>query len=133
MDQLAVALSNADAVIACTSSPFHLVDSSTIGRDRVKPLCLIDLSVPRNIDPSVTQLGGVGLTHLDELVEGQSAREDGIAAANRIVEEELARYNACREERRAAPLIAQLIRADDGEDKRTLHARIVRLKAGVAA
>ncbi len=133
MDQLAVALGNCDALIACTSSPFHLVDSSTIGRDRAKLLCLVDLSVPRNIDPAVTQLGGVGLAHLDELVEGQSARKDGIAAAGRIVEEELARYNSWREERRVAPLIAQLVREGCGADKQALHSRIVRLKAGVAA
>ena len=133
MDQLAVALGNSDALIACTSSPSHLVDSYTIGRDRVRPLCLVDLSVPRNIDPAVTQLGGVGLTHLDELVEGQSAREDGIAAAGRIVEEELARYNAWREQRWVAPLIAQLVREGRGADKQDLHARIVRLKAGVVA
>lgn len=133
MDQLAVTLGNSDALIACTSSPFHLLDSSAIGRSRVKPLCLVDLSVPRNIDPAVTQLGGVGLTHLDELVVGQSAREDGIAAAGRIVEEELARYNAWREQRRLAPLIAQLVREGRGADKQALHSRIVRLKAGVAA
>jgi glutamyl-tRNA reductase len=133
MDQLAVALGNSDALIACTSSPFHLVDSSTIGRGRASPLCLVDLSVPRNIDPVVTQLVGVGLTHLDELVQGQSAREDGIAAAGRIVEEELARYNAWREQRMVAPLIAQLIREGRGADKQALHSRIVRLKAGVAA
>ena len=133
MDQLAVVLGDSDALIACTSSSFHLVDSSTIGRERARPLCLVDLSVPRNIDPSVTQLGGVGLTHLDELVEGQSARVEGISAANRIVGEELGRYNAWREQRRVAPLIAQLIREERGADKRALHSRIVRLKAGAAA
>jgi glutamyl-tRNA reductase len=133
MDQLAVALGDSDALIACTSSPFQLVDSSMIGRDRVRPLCLVDLSVPRNIDPAVTQLDGVGLTHLDELVEGQSAREDGIAAAGRIVDEELARYNGWREQRWVAPLIAQLVREGRGADKQALHSRIVRLKAGVAA
>ncbi len=133
IDQLAVALENSDALIACTSSPCHLVDSSTIGRDRAKPLCLVDLSVPRNIDPAVTLLGGVSLIHLDELVAGQSAREDGIAAAGRIVEEELARYNAWREERKVAPLIAKLVREGRSEDKHTMHSRIVRLKAGVAA
>jgi len=135
MDQLAVAVAETDAVIACTSSPFHLVDASTIGRNRVRPLCLVDLSVPRNIDPTVTQLSGVSLTDLEELPAGQSAREEGIAAAERIVQEELGRYNAWREERRVAPQIAQLIReARAGDaDKRALHERIVRLKAGVAA
>lgn len=132
MDQLAVALGCSDALIACTSSPFHLVDASTIGRGRVNPLCLVDLSVPRNIDPAVTHFSGVDLTHLDELVEIQSAREEGIAAAGRIVEEELARYNAWREERQVAPLIAQMIRQGGSADKQTLHSRIVRLKAGVA-
>ncbi len=135
MDQLAVAVGETDAVIACTSSPFHLVDASTIGRNRLRPLCVVDLSVPRNIDPTVTQLSGVSLIHLDELLAGQSAREEGIAAADRIVQEELGRYNAWREERRVAPQIAQLIREAraGGADKRALHERIVRLKAGVAA
>jgi len=133
MDQLIAALEDSDAMIACTSSPFHLVDTSTIGRSRRRPLCLVDLSVPRNIDPTVTQLESVGLIHLDELAAEQSARVDGVATADRIVEEELARYNAWREERRFAPLVAQLIQADGGEDKQSLHARIVRLKAGVAA
>jgi glutamyl-tRNA reductase len=135
MDQLAVAVSEADAVIACTSSPSYVADASMIGRHRVKPLCLVDLSVPRNIDPAVTPLSGVSLMHLDELLAGQSAREEGIAAAERIVEEELGRHNAWREERQVAPQIAQLIREAraGGADKRALHERIVRLKAGVAA
>jgi len=133
MDQLTVALENSDALIACTSSPSHIVDSSTVGRGRAKPLCLVDLSVPRNIDSAVTQLGGVDLMHLDELVEEQSARIEGISAAGRIVEEELARYNAWHEHRGVAPLIAQLVREGRGEDKQALHTRIVRLKTGVAA
>lgn len=133
MDQLADAIADSDALIACTSSPYYLVDSSTIARDRAMPLCLVDLSVPRNVDPAATQLCSVDLTHLDELAAGQTAKEDGIVAAGRIVEEELARYMAWREERRVAPLIAQLIQADHGGNKGTLHARIVRLKAGVAA
>ena len=83
-----------DVVIAATSSAETL-----LGRDDVenlmkarrnRPLLLIDLSVPRNIDPAVGGLENVALYNIDDLEslarEGVQARERELAACHQIIE-----------------------------------------------
>src|SRR6266478_5491918 len=83
-----------DVVIAATSSAETL-----LGRDDVenlmkarrnRPLLLIDLSVPRNIDPAVTGLDHVSLYNIDDLEavarEGIRNRQRELAACHRIIE-----------------------------------------------
>jgi len=83
-----------DVVIAATSSAETL-----LGRDDVenlmkarrnRPLLLIDLSVPRNIDPAVDGLENVALHNIDDLEslarEGVQARERELTACHQIIE-----------------------------------------------
>src|SRR5437764_3380154 len=83
-----------DVVIAATSSAEIL-----LGRDDIenlmkarhnRPLLLIDLSVPRNIDPAVTGLDHVSLYNIDDLEavarEGIRNRQRELAACHRIIE-----------------------------------------------
>src|SRR6266498_2973650 len=83
-----------DVVIAATSSAETL-----LGRDDVenlmkarrnRPLSLIDLSVPRNIDPAVGGLENVALYNIDDLEslarEGVQARERELGACHQIIE-----------------------------------------------
>src|SRR6266508_2500102 len=83
-----------DVVIAATSSAETL-----LGRDDVenlmkarrnRPLLLIDLSVPRNIDPAVGGLENVALYNIDDLEslarEGVQARGRELAACHQIIE-----------------------------------------------
>ncbi len=83
-----------DVVIAATSSAETL-----LGRDDVenlmkarrnRPLLLIDLSVPRNIDPAVGGLENVALYNIDDLEslarEGVQARERELTACHQIIE-----------------------------------------------
>jgi glutamyl-tRNA reductase len=87
-----------DVVIAATSSAETL-----LGRDDVenlmkarrnRPLLLIDLSVPRNIDPAVGGLENVALYNIDDLEslarEGVQARERELAACHQIIEAHVA-------------------------------------------
>jgi len=82
-----------DVVIAATSSAETL-----LGRDDVenlmkarrnRPLLLIDLSVPRNIEPAVAGLENVALYNIDDLEslarQGVHAREREVAACNKII------------------------------------------------
>src|SRR5712691_1691115 len=86
------------AVIAATSSAETL-----LGRDDVenlmkarhnRPLLLIDLSVPRNIDPTVGGLGNVALHNIDDLESlarrGVQARERELTACHQIIEAHVA-------------------------------------------
>jgi glutamyl-tRNA reductase len=83
-----------DVVIAATSSVETL-----LGRDDLKnlmkarrnrPLLLIDLSVPRNIDPAVGELENVALHNIDDLEalaqQGVQVRERELAACHQIIE-----------------------------------------------
>src|SRR5437763_12508114 len=87
-----------DVVIAATSSAETL-----LGRDDVenlmkarrnRPLLLIDLSVPRNIDPAASQLENVTLYNIDDLEalarQGAQARERELATCYQIIEAHVA-------------------------------------------
>jgi glutamyl-tRNA reductase len=61
---------------------------------RNRPLLLIDLSVPRNIDPAVTGLDHVSLFNIDDLEavarRGVQAREREVTACHQIIEAHVA-------------------------------------------
>src|SRR3954447_3716554 len=83
-----------DVVIAATSSPESLLtrdDADNVMRSRhIRPLLLIDLSVPRNIDPAAGELENVSLYNIDDLQavarEGVQARERELTACQQINE-----------------------------------------------
>src|SRR5260370_39845782 len=82
-----------DVVIAATSSAETLLSCDDIENlmkaRRKRPLLLIDLSVPRNIDPAVTGLDHVSLFNIDDLEavarQGVQARKRELTAFRRII------------------------------------------------
>lgn len=116
---LAGALSEADAAIVTTSAPQPVVDRETIASSlstrvgrRLAPLVVVDLSVPRNVDPAVSGLGGVELHDVVALRaladRALAGRRDELERAEEIVREEVERYRADSRARGAAPQITQL-------------------------
>jgi glutamyl-tRNA reductase len=87
-----------DVVIAATSSSETLLSRDDVKNlmkaRRNRPLLLIDLSVPRNIDPAVGGLEHVALHNIDDLEglarRGVHARERELAACHQIIEEHVA-------------------------------------------
>src|SRR5213594_4290694 len=87
-----------DVVIAATSSAETLLDRDDVENlmkaRRNRPLLLIDLSVPRNIDPAVGGLENVALHNIDDLEslarEGVQARELELTACHQIIEAHVA-------------------------------------------
>jgi glutamyl-tRNA reductase len=87
-----------DVVIAATSSAETLLSCDDIENlmkaRRNRPLLLIDLSVPRNIDPAVTGLDHVSLYNIDDLEalarRGVQARERELTACHQIIEAHVA-------------------------------------------
>jgi glutamyl-tRNA reductase len=87
-----------DAVIAATSSAETLLNRDDVENlmkaRRNRPLLLIDLAVPRNIDPAVRGLEHVALYNIDDLEvvarRGVQARERELAACNQIIEAHVA-------------------------------------------
>jgi glutamyl-tRNA reductase len=70
-EALPEALAQADILIASTSAPHTLIDSGMLARQLPardgRPLVIVDLAVPRDVDPQVADLPGVSLYDLDTL------------------------------------------------------------------
>jgi glutamyl-tRNA reductase len=87
-----------------------LIDAAAAHRDR--PLLVLDLSVPRDVDPAARDLDGVLLYDVDDLgaaaEHALDARRAGVPAAEGIVEQELHRFEAWRATRSLVPTIKAL-------------------------
>ncbi|HLQ58187.1 MAG TPA: glutamyl-tRNA reductase [Gemmatimonadales bacterium] len=85
-----------DIALCSTAAPHAVVTwervGAVIGARRGKPLCILDLAVPRDVDPAIAQLENVFLYDIDDLqtvaAQATARRRDEIPAAERIVEEE---------------------------------------------
>jgi glutamyl-tRNA reductase len=116
IDELPVQLSSADIVVSATNSPHHLIERSeleTIMSQREgKPLLLIDLAVPRDIDPGCREVEGVSLYDVDEvqaIVErNASGREAEARHAAGILDAELSRFERWLGSQEVMPTVAAL-------------------------
>jgi glutamyl-tRNA reductase len=130
--QLPALLAEADIVISSTSAPAHVISKAEIapvmaGREG-RPIALVDIAVPRDIDPAVAEIDGVRLFDIDDL-QAQAetnlqARLREVEAVEAIVEQEVGRFAAWLEQNSATPTIARLRRlaeeARAAEVERTL-------------
>jgi glutamyl-tRNA reductase len=99
-DALPAELERADIVLSSTGSPHHIIEreelESVMTARGGRPLLLIDIAVPRDIDPAVRGLEGVHLRDIDDLqrvVERNlSGREADSRRAEALLERELDRF-----------------------------------------
>ena len=73
-------------------------------------MLLVDLAVPRDIDPGVANIPGVTLLNMDDISAFVASKVDGrraeVPAVERIIAEELDRYNTALAARAVAPLVS---------------------------
>jgi glutamyl-tRNA reductase len=106
-DAVAVELPEADLVISATRCPYPILHAEAV-RPREKPLVLVDVAVPRDLDPAIGELEGCTLFDIDALGEGLVGREEDVREAEAIVAEEAARFAEWRRARDAAGAIRDL-------------------------
>jgi glutamyl-tRNA reductase len=79
---------------------------------RHRPLFLVDLAVPRDVDPDVSALDGVYAFDVDDIQkvidQNQAARTAAAASAEVLISEEVGRYIRQRAVREQVPVLAQL-------------------------
>jgi len=119
----------ADIVLCSTAAPHAVVTwdrvAPAVARRGGRPLCILDLGVPRDVDPAVAQLENVFLYDIDDLqaVAAQAAaqRRGDIPAAEHIVSEEVERFWAWYGGLAVVPVLKELrdqmerVRADELE------------------
>jgi glutamyl-tRNA reductase len=112
IDEIAARVGGVDVVVACTSSPGFVVTRDSVSERRGRPLFLIDLAVPRDIDPSVNELDSCYVYDIDDLqavVEATLAgRRREAERAESIVAEEADRFRAWQASLDVVPTIASL-------------------------
>jgi glutamyl-tRNA reductase len=78
-------------------------------RSAAGPLVVMDLAMPRDVEPGVADLPGVVLIGMDQLREHAGAiRDDDVAAVRAILEAELAGYQSAMDAARVAPVVVAL-------------------------
>jgi len=110
------AIAESDLVISCTGAGSVVIDTDTVEAGLAhrsgRPLMIIDIAVPRDIDAAVGRLPGVTLLDLDNLREwaerGLQLRAGEAERVHQIVGEEVERHVLDVAARQAAPLVAAL-------------------------
>jgi glutamyl-tRNA reductase len=112
LESLAEQLERVDVVVACTSAPGFVIGSGTLRERRGHPLFLIDLAVPRDVDPALNEVDDCYVYDIDDLeavVEASLAgRRREAERAEAIVAEEADRFRAWQATLDVVPTIASL-------------------------
>ena len=112
-DRFHEALPEIDIAITSSGAPHYILDKAAmrrvIGARRNRPMFLIDIAVPRNVDPAVNELDNVFLYDIDDLQqvvdENLKGRQKEAREAEIIIEEEVERMLHRIKTREVAPTI----------------------------
>jgi glutamyl-tRNA reductase len=114
MVELEHEIADADVVVSCTGAdglvlPADVLERAMSGRAQ-RPLFVLDVALPRDVEAHVAKIPGVTLVDLDALkpVVDQATAADDVREARRIVDEELAAYVASRRASGVAPTVVAL-------------------------
>jgi len=131
LSRLPAEIAAADLVVSCTGAPGHVITADIVaaalasrapasGAPAGRPLVLLDLALPRDVDPASAVLPGVSVIGLEEVRQGRpragsrgggsrgGAHEEDVAAVRRIVAEELAAQVSADRAARVAPTVVAL-------------------------
>jgi len=125
-------MEEADIVVSATGSPGYLITPEMVAQARVgndRPLFLIDIAVPRDIDPAVKAFSGVHLYDIDDLetVAEANRRQRGQEAqkVEAIVEQEVGQFMGWLSSLEVVPTVAALRESADNLRVREL-ARVMK-------
>jgi len=118
-----------DVVISCTASTLPLIGlgavQSALHFRKNRPMFMVDLAVPRDIEPEVKKLNDVYLYTVDDLNDiiqsGQAHRQAAVMDAEVIIDEGVHKFMSWLEHRRHVPLIRELNVQADAWRQAELH------------
>jgi glutamyl-tRNA reductase len=114
---LPAAMAAADVLISCTGAAGQVITGDMVSAaltsrkaaDPKTPLVILDLAMPRDVEPAVAGLPGVVLIGMEQLSEHATAiRDVDVAAVRVILEAELAAYQSAMDAARVAPTVVAL-------------------------
>lgn len=115
LERLPQALAECDVLVSATGAPGFVIGPGVVKaamKGRRRPIFLLDIAAPRDIDPAVSELPGVFLYGIDDLEqvvdENRRNRGEEALAAEKIVQEEVERFRAWWRSLSVVPLVAQM-------------------------
>ncbi len=129
LNDLASELAAADVVICCTASPVPIITkamaAAAVRTRRHRPIFMVDLAVPRDIEPQVGDLEDVYLYSIDDLQEvvdeNRQQREMAADGARLVIDEEVARFLLESRAHDAGPAIRSLRAQADSVRQQTVE------------
>ena len=112
------AMQSVDIVISSTGCPHYIITRDDMERlmaaRQGRPIFLIDIAVPRDVDPAVREVAGCTLVNIDGLEQvtdhNRHEREKAIDVADRILNEEIELFRSRQEQLNVVPTIVSLKR-----------------------
>ncbi|HEX8464498.1 MAG TPA: glutamyl-tRNA reductase [Abditibacterium sp.] len=134
-DEFPQQLALADIVIASTRAPHYVVTReqvAAVAKKRRRSLLLIDIAVPRDIDPQCGTLDGVFLFDIDDLQrvveDGRRGRAGEIAQVQAIIAQEISAWNSWQHASGAQPVMAALAKRAAQVRDAELYATLAKLE-----
>jgi glutamyl-tRNA reductase len=140
LKSLAGELHDYDIVVSCTASSLPILGKGLVERAlrarRRRPMFLVDLAVPRDIEPEVAELEDIFLYTLDDLsqlVAGNlDARRSAVQQAEAIIETQVGQFMHWMDGRAGVPLIVRLREQAEQSRRQELERALRRLQQGEA-
>jgi glutamyl-tRNA reductase len=133
---LPAALHGADVLLTSTGATSIMVEHAeleAVVAERTSPLLIVDVAVPRDVDPAAAELPNVTLLDMDDLRSfaeaGVEERQREVASVQRVITDELERFVGVSTAREVSPLIASLRSRGDEVRRRELERLAPRLDA----
>jgi len=116
LDDVGARLAEYDIVVACTASPLPIIGLGMVDRAlkarRHRPMVMVDLAVPRDIEAEVDKLDDVFLYTLDDLgqivEQGLESRQAAVVEAEAIIDDRVAHFLQWVDARETVPTIRAL-------------------------
>ena len=116
LNDLPEQLAHHDIIVTSTASPLPILGKGMVERAlklrKHRPLFIVDLAVPRDVEEEVSELNDVFLYTVDDLAEvvrdGQDARQGAVQEAEVIIDSSVANFIHCMESREVVPTIRAL-------------------------
>jgi glutamyl-tRNA reductase len=117
-----------DVVVSTTNSPHHIIErdglEQVMAEREARPLVLIDIAVPRDIEPACREVAAVSVYDIDDIQQiverNAGVREAEATRAERIIEDELDRFQRWLASLEVVPTIAAMRERGDEVVRRVL-------------
>ena len=128
-------MESADIVISCTGAPHVVVDCDLVRNVMharpSRPLVIVDIAVPRDVDPGVKQIDGVYLYDIDDFTQlsktHRKTREREIARAMCIIDDEMAVFSEQWHALSVKPVVDALMQKAEDIRQRQLQLTLKKL------